>query len=446
MPDPATNALGTVILALRHTLDTVAGWNLLPEFLVQVAADGYQFDRVAVGHCSPGIPRRIMVGCDNSLAEFLGRRVTGMDAGERTVATEALERAGFQHLSEILQQALTRIVAGIDADFRLIIQESETFRAQANHDRNFQLYFPTPEGDLHCVVDLSSRQSHTTDRIQWTDNQATGQTKPRKRISTEPITDPERIQMIWEALQTRETDVLVKLADENNQHPLRHALTLETAEEQPGDELFLSSPCLTSDEYAFAEGSKLVVVFDWYTELYQFTTRISNIGYVEVCDDVHLPIMSLAPPTRFEPGQRREAFRVVPSRRISGHVVNSSDVSSDMWNKFDLRGVPVWICDLSATGIRLDVQEQTLVSRYRWGCQVLLALELPEPFGYVELPAVTRRTLLLGDNHRQLQLCLEFLRDDNTTNNDLDTIRRFVLQEQENAVTPLTRINQIEEH
>jgi len=37
-----------------------------------------------------------------------------------------------------------------------------------------------------------------------------------------------------------------------------------------------------------------------------------------------------------------------------------------------------------------------------------------------------------------MQLCLEFLRDDQKTDHDLDTIRRFVLQEQENAVSSVT--------
>jgi c-di-GMP-binding flagellar brake protein YcgR len=320
----------------------------------------------------------------------------------------------------------------------ILSQDPEQYRAHAGRTRNFYAYLPTPAGDLHLVLDLSRRREEDQRDFGGVDNyrgQPVGQVI---QPPGEAVEAPEEIARILAETRAEERTLMVRLAEEGAECRLHHATALDVTPESKRGALTFTSACLLGSDFTFARGRELIVVLLHEERVLQFRSRVAGVSHVTVDEGMHLPVLTVEAPARLEPGQRREAFRVVPPQRLLGRIRSRSAEGRD---KGKGQHQSIVVLDLSSTGARVAIAENTLLSCFRWGCEVVCELKLPEAYGVAEVRGVVQRMLLYPDQKRKRKahLGIEFARGDETSERGLDKIRRYVAEQQREALHGRTK-------
>jgi c-di-GMP-binding flagellar brake protein YcgR len=427
--DMLIETMRATVRAALQAVESSCGWHLRVEQITQIPERDFPFELTAAAHYPVGPLRRLIVGCDRELALHVSKR----NLGEKGQAeAEAMALPGFQLLCETMRAGLGEELASQEAQ-SLLVQDPEQYRAPAGRTRNFYVYLPTPAGDLHLVLDLSRRQHENLHNFRGVDNYR-GQ--PRGLI-IEPagrgIEAPEQIARILAGVRQREETVMIRLEEEGMDARLHHATVLDVAPEGKGGALALTSPCLLSSDYTFARGRKLTVVLLYEDGVLQFQSPIATVSHLEVDAGMHLPVLTVQAPTCLEPGQRREAFRIVPPIRLLGQIRSLNAAGS---KKAQSRALSIAVLDLSSTGARVALAENTLLSSFRWGCEVVCSLRLPDAYGVAEVKGVVQRILLYPDQKRQRKahLGIEFVKGDEDFDRGLDKVCRYVADQQREAL------------
>ncbi len=423
------------VRAALQAVESSCGWHLRAEQITQIPERDFSFELAAAAHYPTGPLRRLIVGCDRELALHVSKRGSG---GSGQAMAEAMALPGFQHLCEAMRGILDSELPSQETQ-SLLVQDPEQYRAHAGRTRNFYVYLPTPAGDLHLILDLSRRQHENLHNFRGVDNYR-GQ--PRGQI-IEPagssIEAPERIARILAGVRHREETLMIRLEEEGLDSRLHHATALDVVPEGKRGALTLTSPCLLSSDYTFARGRELTVVLLYEDGVLQFNSPVAAVSHLEVEPGMQLPVLTVEAPVCLEPGQRREAFRIVPPIRLLGHIRSLNVTGS---KKAQPRTISIAVLDLSSTGARVAIAENTLLSSFRWGSEVICDLRLPDAYGVAEVKGIVQRILLYPDQKRQRKahLGIEFVKGDEDFDRGLEKVHRYVADQQREALEGRTEI------
>ena len=453
--------LSTVIQATLTAIRQECGWNLTVEQIYQLDERDLTFEAIAAAHYTQGPIRRIILGCDCELARHTMKRnrsnpdihkeISGeisdetsdqtshqtSDQTSREFAVQSAEHeadVGVELICHTLQESLA-ISLGLDGDNdKFILHDSEKFRVRTEGTRNFYIYVPTPAGDLHLVVDLSNRGEPMQARFHGTDNYKKPAVIPSTKSEATVIDNQGDIDQVINNLFDLEENILIKFG-EGDMSSIHRGTVLRLPSEPENNGLTISSACLLDNEFTYPVGKEVVVVFMHQDQLLQFESRISDVFFAELAGCANLPLISLAPPVQITPGQRRCAFRVVPSTRILGSIKNTSEDDTAINNQQG-SSISILVKDLSDTGTRVAMTDRTLLSNFKWGSEVSCSFKLPEGYGSVEIRGIIQRVLLYPDNkqRRKAHLGIEFIQEPGITDNGLEKIRKYIRNQQREAL------------
>lgn len=407
-----TENLQAICRAVLDALVATVPGEILACDLVQIDRREFNFQSVAAAHFAGGPVRRLLLGCEERLAQHFAAALPAATTGSRHQDVSG----GLAAFCRVVRGSLLKSGLPWAGDQEFLVHDRERFRVQCDGVRNFLFRAAVAEGRLDLVIDLAPRLLG----CEWlldTLSQSQGVKVSHKE---ESITDPQVIRRIMDHLAVSGADVQVKIQGENDRLELLQATFLGSANQSESDRLALTCARRTSLESAEDVPEKVTLVFILQDKLLQCSCQVMDHSRVWLDDDIALPTLELTYPSAVTYGQRRGAFRLEPPERLLGTVQRQGDTS------LDFKPIPMRILDLSFTGARLLLASNTMISSFKGGAPVACVFDLPEGFGQVTLQAVVRRLNLSLDDltRRGASVGIEFNEPDDSP--ALLAIRRYI--------------------
>jgi hypothetical protein len=407
--------------------------------IVQVEKCEFTFPLVAAAHYGQGPVRRVIVGSDFDLAcqvaahlsqDKTPAKLDAMDSlsdqpdsGAETI-TEA--RSGFGMLCEFLRDELYAAMREADLRKEFAIHDPGRFQVLVKTERQFHITVATGKGDFQLLVGMATRSELTGQPHRAFDGPVT---KLNSSLANYTIDYSEDIQNIVNNLVTHEEDVYLRLPAGDGRHKVYHATVLELPRGSQRRDLSLTSSCLFHHDARI--GQDVSVLFIRHGRLLQFQSLVQAHSQAFVGKSAYLPLLQVDVPNKITPGQRRDAFRIVPDTEVTGSI-RSPLVLKGPGKSEKRQVVPFVVRDLSFTGARVEIQSNTLLSGFRWGREVECNFELPEPHGTVKVVAVVHRLDLYPKKRavKCAQLGIEFIRERQKVPHGMEIIRQYVLDQE----------------
>jgi len=415
METPLSDHLHSICRALLATLVEAVPGEILACDLVQIDRREFHFQSVAAAHFQDSPVRRLLLGCEERLAEYFA----GSLAVDPAQATGVPVHDGLQAFCASLQVNLINHGLHWAAGQEFLVHDHEQFRVQCSGVRNFLFRIAVAEGRLDLILDLAPLLLE----CQWLTPELTRQGSTQVNAKADAITDQDLVRRIMHHLAASGADVQVKLPGDGERLELLQATFLARQFDPAGGSLPLTCARRTSLERAEDIPEKVTLVFILQDKLLQCNCPVLDHDHAWLDDDISLPILRLGLPSGVTFGQRRGAFRFEPPDTIKGTV--RRDTGDDPVLGAASSPIPVRVLDLSFTGAMLRLGSQAMVSAFKGGAEVQCVLDLPEGFGRITLPAIVRRLHLSHDDlSKGPTLGVEFLGDPE----DLAqvTIRRYI--------------------
>lgn len=426
--------LASILQAAQSTLDELRVNQPVIRHLCQIDARDISFPLVAATHSATGPIHRIVLGCDRELAEAVGTLLAGPSGDSGATAETLCQVQGFQLLSDGFHHALVTKLSVDTVGGRFIKHDSTEFRVRTDGITTFYAAVQTPAGDLNLIVDFARRDSSRIMNFMSSDNNwlipLIGPEEEQQVIHS----DRAEIATLMKGMAREAADVLIRSAADNGNDSFFHAMVLADTRNPDPEGVTLSSPFLLQNETSCSIGHEVVVVLTYQDRLLQFTSTITDFGYLTLNNGALLPVMRLTPPLELNPGQRRSSSRVMPSTRIMGTIISATASLPDQ-NGCWRRELSIIVKDLSDTGVRIAMTDQTLLSQFKWDSEVICRLKLPQPHGTIEMRGIIQRILLDPNlkQRRKTQLGVEFMPDAEENRTGIEKIRRYVREQQELA-------------
>jgi len=428
------DTLASILQAAQSTLDELQPNQPVIRHLCQVDAREISFPLVAATHSATGPIHRIVLGCDQELAEAVGAQLSGSSEASGKTAKTLCEVQGFRLLCDDIHRALKAKLSPDMVGKRFFNHDSKEFRVRTIGITTFYAAVQTPAGDLHLLVDFARRDSSQIRNFMSSDNNRRGLLIDSGEERQVIYSDRAEMAALMNGMAREAADVLIRSAADNGNDSFLHAMVLADERNPDPEGVTLSSPYLLQSEANCSIGHEVVVVLTYQERLLQFTSTITDLGYLTLNNGALLPVMRLRPPLEMNPGQRRSSCRVVPSTRILG-TIHSAAASLPNQNGSRRRELSISVKDLSDTGVRVAMTDQTLLSYFKRNSEVICRLQLPQPLGTIEMRGITQRILLYPNlkHQRKTHLGVEFLPDVEENRTGFAKIRRYVREQQELA-------------
>lgn len=406
------DSLQPVCRAVLDALASAVPGEVLAYDLVQIDRREFQFQTVAAAHFAGGPVRRLLLGCEERLAQhFADILVPAADAHEqRGIA------AGLVAFCGVVRKSLLKSAMPWASDQEFLVHDSDQFRVQCDGVRNYLFRVAVAEGRLDLIVDLAPCLLSCDWLVE--------SIAERQRITVGPtedsITDTQVIRRIMDHLCGSGADVQIKIRDNGERLELLQATFLSVSDQADRDRLTLTCARRTSLESVEDIPENVTLVFILQDKLLQCDCRVVGHRQVWLDDDIALPVLELTYPSAVTYGQRRGAFRMEPPERMHGAIERPGD------GTINFKPVSMRILDLSFTGARVLLASNTMVSGFKGGSTVRCVIDLPDGFGQVAILGVVRRlSLYQGDPNRQgVSLGIEFTEPENS--DALLTVRRYI--------------------
>ena len=410
-----TESLHAVCRAVLNALSDAVPGEILACDLVQVDHREFRFQTVAAAHFGSGHVRRLLLGCEERLAEYFDVALAGGDGKTGHAPMRGLEafcrRAQFSLADSGIQWIGTQ-------DFR--VHDHEQFRVHCDGVRNFLFRVAVAEGRLDLVIDLAPRLLG----CEWLNDEISRGGRTHVGSGEESISSPDVVRRIMGYLASSGADVQVKMPGDGDRLELLQATFLSRTYEADDGRLALTCARRTSLESADDVPEKVTLVFILQDKLLQCNCPVVSHDHLWLDDDLALPVLVLGLPASVTYGQRRGAFRLEPPERIQGRVQRISD--SDDADAFAFSSVAVRVQDISFTGAKLLLGINALISGFKGGSTVELYLKLPEGFGEVTLTSVVRRLHINSDDPTRRGACLGVEFTDPTDCRALAALRHYI--------------------
>jgi c-di-GMP-binding flagellar brake protein YcgR len=402
METPLSDQLHGICRALLATLTGAVPGEVLACDLVQIDRREFHFQSVAAAHFPGGPVRRLLLGCEERLAQYFADQLR-CDPDQ---ATGDPVHDGLQAFCTNLQ--INLVASGLPwaADQAFLVHDHEQFRVQCSGVRNFLFRIAVAEGRLDLILDLAPLLLE----CQWLTNELTRQGTTQVNARADAITDPNLVRRIMAHLAASGADVQVKLDGEGERLELLQATFLARQYDPSSDYLPLTCARRTSLERAEDIPEKVTLVFILQDKLLQCSCPVLDHDHAWLDDDISLPILRLGLPAGVTFGQRRGAFRLEPPEKIKGTVRRFT--GDDPVLGAASSPIPIQLLDISFTGAMLRLGSQAMVSAFKGGAEVECMIDLPPGFGRVAVRAIVRRLHLSHDDmSKGPTLGVEFLGD-----------------------------------
>ncbi len=415
MEQSLSDHLHAICRALLTSLSEAVEGEILACDLVQIDRREFHFQSVAAAHFPGGPVRRMLLGCEERLAEYLSDRLEiGADAAKGDAVHDGLN-AFCQNLQVLL--ASSGLPWAGDQEF--LVHDHQQFRVHCSGVRNFLFRVAVAEGRLDLVLDMAPHPLECA----WLSAELQGGGATQVNTSASAITSEALVERIMAHLASSGADVQVKLPAEGDRLELLQATFLQGEHEPGSDTLPLTCARRTSLELAEDIPEKVTLVFILQDKLLQCSCPVLDHDQSWLDDDISLPILRLGMPGSVTYGQRRGAFRLEPPERVTGGVRRK--VSEAAVLGVVSKRIPMQVCDISFTGAMLHIGSHALISGFKGGAEVVCMIQLPPGFGEVTLNAVVRRLHVThDDSHRGASLGVEFVDDPGCA--ALTTVRKYI--------------------
>lgn len=407
-----TENLQSVCRAVLNALATSVPGEILACDLVQIDRREFNFQAVAAAHFPGGPVRRLLLGCEERLAQHFAaalrpEAVQGEDDGVHV---------GLDAFCDIVRGSLLNSSLPWAGGQEFLVHDRDQFRVHCDGVRNFLFRAAVAEGRLDLVIDLAPRVTS----CEWLLEAISSGGRLKVGQTEESITDPHVVRRIMNHLSESGADVQVKVPGEQDRLELLQATFLAGGAEAAEGRLVLTCARRTSLESAEDVPEKVTLVFIVQDKLLQCSCQVHGPGRRWLDDDIALPTLELEYPSSVTYGQRRGAFRLEPPERVLGTVQRVGE------SALPFKPVPVRVLDISYTGARLLLNTNTMVSSFKGGAEVVCRLELPGPFGEINLQGVVRRLNLHPEDQgrKGASLGLEFTGPQDSK--DLACLRRYI--------------------
>lgn len=408
-----TDHLNAVCRAILDALADAVPGEILACDLVQIDQREFRFQTVAAAHFAGESVRRLLLGCEERLAQhFTASLVPEVtEPGQKDIA------AGLAAFCRIVKRNLENNGLSWAAGQEFLVHDRDQFRVQCDGVRNFLFRVAVAEGRLDLVIDLAPRLLG----CEWLVENLAQTRQIQVGQKEESITDPQVIRRIMDYLAQSGADVQVKIQSEGERLELLQATFLtRDGQDKGNDRLSLTCARRTSLEDADDVPEKVTLVFILQDKLLQCSCQVMEHGRVWLDDDIALPTLELGYPAAVTYGQRRGAFRLEPPEKLSGTIQRLGE------NALSYKPIPMHVLDISFTGARVLLASNTMVSSFKGGAPVVCVCELPPGFGTVTLQGVVRRLNLNQENpaRRGASLGIEFTEPDDSK--ALLAVRRYI--------------------
>jgi c-di-GMP-binding flagellar brake protein YcgR len=415
MEQPLSDHLHAICRALLTTLSETVSGEILACDLVQIDRREFHFQSVAAVHFPGGSVRRMLLGCEERLAEYLAGCLR--PAGDEEAGDPVHD--GLQGFCQRFQSRLSSSGMPWAGDQEFLVHDHQQFRVHCSGVRNFLFRVAVAEGRLDLVLDMAP---HPLD-CEWLSAELAGQGTTQVNTSASAITNEALVHRIMMHLAASGADVQVKLPSDGDRLEMLQATFLARDLDPEGDSLPLTCARRTSLERAEDVPDKVTIVFILQDKLLQCTCPVIDHDHSWLDDDISLPILRLGLPGSITFGQRRGAFRLEPPERVTGTVRRK--VSDDAIIGVVGKRIPMQVCDISFTGAMLHIGSQAIISGFKGGAEVVCVIQLPQGFGEVSLEAVVRRLHVSHDDTRRgASLGIEFI--DDPESEALGVVRRYI--------------------
>ena len=388
------------------------------------------FPLVAAAHTTRGPVRRIVLGCEPELARQVIACHTGPLGSVPSSASAVGEIAGFQLVCESLHRELVTTLGVEVWDEDFLQHDKEKFRVKTKGFGTFYASVATANGELHLLIDLAFRGNEKLSKFMDEDDCSHSAFIATSSELVAITSDRDEITSILTDLASREKYVLIKVTTENDKARFYDAMLLSDPEGSPADCVVLSSPCLMQNDFTFAAGQTINLVFTHQKMLLQCTSSIVEFGSLALECGALLPVMRVASPREITPGQRRRSSRIVPATRLPGTISTVSATAGTTSRPVNSE-VSMLVKDLSDTGVHIAMSDKTILSQFKWGNEVNCKLKLPEPYGQVPVRGIIKRILLHSEvrQKRKTHLVIEFIKDQEGESHGLETIRNYLREQ-----------------
>ena len=409
-----TDHLHAVYRAILAAVEQSVSGEILACDLVQVDRREFRFQSVAAAHFPNGPVRRLLLGCEERLAEHFAEMLPTPD-GETSPIT-----AGLAAFCRCVQSNLAASGMPWAGDQDFLVHDRDQFRVHCDGVRNFLFRVAVAEGRLDLVIDMAPRNLN----CDWLDDAINRGGRTQVGTGEESIQQTAVVRRIMGHLAESGADVEVKLPCEGDVFELLQATFLANAFDPEGEKLVLTCARRTSLESAEDVPEQVTLVFILQDKLLQCSCPVLGHEHLWLDDDVALPTLELAYPAEVTYGQRRGAFRLEPPERVLGTVQREN--RGDGVASLTAKEVPMRVMDISFTGAKLHLSSGAIISGFKGGTGVVCKIQLPESFGSVALRAIVRRLHINQDEagRRGASLGVEF--DEPDDSQGLAAVRRYI--------------------
>jgi len=387
--------------------------------IVQIAPQEHRYEVVAAAHYTGTDMRRIILACDRELAEQLRDRAETL---EGMVPAGDAGSTGLTWLGSMIREELVATLGSEYHDQPFIYHDADRFRIRITGARNFLLRLPTAAGDLRVIVDLQPRSIRGG---LFDSEPGLGPGTIVEHESQMGIEDKDVIGKIIKHLAHFEADIEIKVAVDRDHFRLLPATVLEAGFDLEQGRFAVTAAGLDPDRDNDWTSNEVDIVFFVQQKLLQGSCSVIDLARGYLNENLHLPLLQLRCPELVSYGQRRGAFRIVPTDRLLGTIRR---VAGDGGLDPDPAGeIAVRVQDVSFTGVRLDISVNTILSGLKWGTPVTCAVNLPPPYRSVTMRGIVR-SLILNDTtgSRGASVGIEFLSGGTTDTRGLKELRRYI--------------------
>jgi c-di-GMP-binding flagellar brake protein YcgR len=385
--------------------------------LVQIDRKEFSLQTVAAAHYPQGPLRRLILGCEERLAEHLASTLAR--PGDVTV-TDA--RGGLLLLCQRLEERLG--TTGLDlASRQFLLHDSDRFRVHCDGPRNFHLRVAMAEGRVDLLMELTPQHVNRA----WFDDQLGDQTNAAVRGGEDvAITDRATVERIVLHLSHSGADAQVKVLRADGRFDLLPATFLGGCCDSERRLLVLTCarrPGVMDDG---ALPPKIALVFMLQDRLLEAVCPVIEQQSGTLDEDLALPTLVVGYPRQVTYGQRRNATRVEPARAIHGTIQRFAKATRNP--AIGRRDIQITVQDISTTGVRLALSAGTILSGFKAGAPVDCRFKLPDCSDLVRVTGIVRRLSLSNEGRARgtASLSVEFDAALGGTEAGLDRIRTYL--------------------
>ncbi len=384
----------------------------------QVTAGEHSFAQGVEISFETGPIRRLVLACDKRFA----------------TEVELLGGSPAQIFADVLPGELAALQPGTDRQVDPWRWRTVPGLTHSRSRRNFRLDYATELGDVGLLIEVASalqiegrRDPHfLLSRIE--------EFKLKEQIG-EPLADRTyQIKRYLDFLRRTEMDLQIELP-ESLGGGFRDATYLKQGAESGRSLVCLSLGGLDPVTVRSLANGSLNVFFGILGRLFQFHSEVVPYAPLALDGQSDLPILALAYPAVISAGQRRNAFRIVPSRSMTAEIGPLlPDPTAERPEA--LASSETRVVNISFTGLKAMASIDALLDVLDEDDEVLVRLGLPGRLGTVEVIGVVRRAAKMRSESRGLQhdIGVEFVRSDPRNVSALEQIRQLVLSEQRRAL------------